>query len=188
MTNPHRFIFAALLTVAAGIGSFAATLAARSGAPTAATTSPADASSDAVFDWLGVPAEQRAELRSHDPAFTDDLRRLRAALADRRSELATALDQIATTDVEIRAKSEAIIAASAALERRVTAHLLSIRPNLSPEQQRQLFQLCAEGVRQGQGMQWRRGQGGGQGPGFGGGRGMGMRRGAGRGGPAPAGR
>jgi Spy/CpxP family protein refolding chaperone len=176
MTTIWKVIIAALVTLAAAVGSFTATRAVRPASPASTTTAPSEPSTEAVFDWLRIPADQRAALRANDPSFADDLRRLRAELAGSRSELAAALDQPTTASADIRAKSEAVIAASAALERRVTDHLLSIHEHLTADQQRQLFGLCAEGVRQGRGWQWRHGQGGGRSAG-GGGRGMGFGRG-----------
>lgn len=165
----RRFILASLIVLSAA-GGFALTYAARGpAAPTRPATNPS--ATELVLDWLEVPAEKRPAILAHDPAFAEDLARLRGDLQQRRQELAQALESPATPDAELRSRSEAIIAASGLLERRVTDHLLSIRQYLSADQQKRLFGLCAEGVRQGRGWRWR--QQDGAGPGSGQGRGPG---------------
>jgi Spy/CpxP family protein refolding chaperone len=138
-----------------------------------------DRATEAVMDWLGVPAAQRDQFSRHDPQFAADLQRLRDALARGRAELAAALEDGASNDQQIRARSEAVIAASAALERRVTDYLLAIRRHLTPEQQKRLFGICAQGVRQGGGGQWRHGRDGDGPPPMGRGMGRGYRGGRG---------
>lgn len=171
-----------------GVGAYAASVRTR---PAAEPANPSDSATQALMDWLQVPTDQRAEIQQHDPAFAQDLKTLRQTLADRRADLAAALDDPTTPDPAIRAKLEALIAADANLERRAADYLLAVRHRLSPEQKKRLFGLCAEGVRQGVNCPWRqgapgmgRGQGG-QGRGMGG-MGGGMRGGRGPGaGPTP---
>ena len=170
MNRDKRRLWAGVLLVLfGGLAGFWITFAARSARVQAAD----GAATEALLEWLRVPAEQRPAIRAHDPAFAADLKRLREQLATCRSDLAAALDRADVTDEQIRARSEAAIAAGVALERRVTEHLLAIRDQLTPEQQKQLFGLCAEGVRQGRGWQWRHGESGGMGRGMGMGGGMG---------------
>lgn len=123
-----------------------------------AATAPADPAIETLMNWLGVPAVQRQKLRNHDPAFAEDLRRLREELARRRAELAAALEKTDTPDETIFKCVEATLAASNALERRVAQYLMTVRHHLTPEQQCKLFGLCAEGVRQACGRCCRRGQ------------------------------
>ena len=171
-----RVAAGALLVVLGGLAGFGITFAARSAR---AQPQAMDQAAAVVLDWLQVPGEQREAIGTHDPAFAGDLKRLREALATSRSELAAALENTEATAEQIRGRSEAMIAASAALERRVTEHLVSIRHHLTTEQQKRLFGLCAEGVRQGRGWQWRRGQSGEGGMGMGRGMGRGYRGGRG---------
>lgn len=167
-------LWVVLISVLAGAGAYTATTAARS-----AATQPADAATDALMNWLGVPTTQRAQIAEHDPAFASDLRKLREELLARRADLAAALEKADTPAEAIQANVEAVLAANAAVERRATKYLLTVRDHLTPEQQRRLFGLCAQGLRQGQGMQWRHGQGGGGSPGRGLGPGGGRGKGAG---------
>jgi Spy/CpxP family protein refolding chaperone len=181
----RRMLIGALLVLVGGLAGFEVTFAVRSAR---AQVQPADrAAADAVLDWLLVPAGQREAIRAHDPAFGTDLKRLREESAASRAALAAALEISDATGEQIRARSESAIAAGAALERRVTEHLLAIRDHLTPEQQKRLFGLCAEGVRQGRGWQWRHGQSGEAGKGMGMGRGMGRGYRGGRGDVQPPG-
>ena len=176
----NRLLLAGLF-VAVGTAGFFVTRAVRGGSPaaTAPTTASAADGTGALMDWLAVPSTQRATILADDPRFDEDLDRLRAELTARRSEFAAVLEQTDASDEQIRQRSEAVLAASAALERRVVDHLLRVRDHLTLEQRRKLFGLCAEGIRQGQGWRWRHGQqsgaGGGPGPGAGQGRGPGWR-------------
>lgn len=158
-TSTTQNLWLVLIAVIAGLGTFALTVAAKP----QSRTPDADAPMRAALAWAGVPESDQSAIVAHDPAFTEDLAKLRAELAARRSELAAALDDPQTTDQQILARSEAAIAAANAVERRVTSHLLAIRDHLNPDQQRKLFGLCAESVRTGKGNQWRRGQGNGRG-------------------------
>jgi Spy/CpxP family protein refolding chaperone len=173
-------VLAALL---AAVASFAVAYAQRSAATSrAAAGNPAG---ETLLNWLNVPAAAREQILARDPAFGDDLARLRNDLNQRRETLAAALEDPTSAPDVIRARVEAVIAASASLERRVTEYLLSVRDHLTPEQQKRLLSLCAQGVRQGSGWRWRHGQGGdgaGQGPGGGGGPGPRYRGGRGAGG------
>jgi hypothetical protein len=134
-----------------------------------------------LLDWLGVAPEAGAQVLAHDPSFSSDLAAQRAELTTRRGELAASFER-GDSDELIRQRVEAVIAAGAAIERRVTNHLLSVREYLTPQQQSRLLELCAEGVRQGPGWRWRRGQssdgadspGRGLGPRYRGGRGAGQ--------------
>lgn len=134
-----------LLTGAVGVGAYAAGVATR---PATVPAQP-DNATEAMLNWLQVPANQQDEIRQHDPNFAGDLKSLRAVLAVNRTDLATALDDPKASDDAIRGKVDAVVAANAQLQRRVVDYLLSVRHHLSADQQRRLFGLCAEGVRRG---------------------------------------
>jgi hypothetical protein len=174
-----------LAALAIGVGAYAASVATRPASPDVQAD---DDATKVLMDWLNVPAQQRAEISAHDPHFAAALRSLRATLAQKRADLAASLDDPNAPDEAIRAKLEALLAADANLERRVADYLLSVRHYLTADQQRKLFGLCAEGVRQGPNCPWRMGADGSPGRG----RGMGMGRGASGGGggfgPGPGGR
>lgn len=181
----RRLIAGVVLVIAAGLGGYAATVATRSASAPAPA---ADSATQALLDWLNASAVQRAALRDHDRSFPGELQKLRSELATRRAELAAALEKTGTPDDVIMSRVEAVSAASAALDRRVAGYLLSVRDHLNAEQQKRLFGLCAETVREGGGRQWRGGRGVGaegnrEGRGGGGGRGRGPGWGGGRGGP-----
>lgn len=175
-----KTIGAMLLAAAVGVAAYAAGTATRAARAPVATTSDA---ARALMDWLRVPANERSEFEQHDPAFAADLKALRGDLAVKRTELAATLDDPNSADDVIRAKHESLIAANGALERRVVDYLLAVRHHLTKDQQRQLFCMCAEGVRRGPYREAPDGIGRGQG---GQGRGMGPGPGAGQGqGPGP---
>jgi hypothetical protein len=172
MKTPSIWVLAAIV-VLAGFGAYRTTVDLRADS---APAGPTDEAANALMRWLNASPRQQAELHADDPNFAADLVRLRTELQTRRSELAVSLEDPAASDAQIRSRVEAVIAASAALERRVTDYLLLVRKHLTAEQQRRLFGLCAEGVRQGPGRRWRGGtedDGAGRGRGPGGGRGLG---------------
>lgn len=182
--NSRQIIILVLVAAMAGTIAFAATRMARTPQTTspAPTTRPVPVSADptaTLMNWLNVPEAQRHQIATHDPAFAADLSSLRSSLNSRREALAAALGDVNSPDQIIELRVEEVIAASNALERRVMKHLLEVRDHLTADQQKQLFGLCAEGVRQGNGWGWGRGHGmggggRGMGPGMmGGGRGMG---------------
>jgi hypothetical protein len=148
-----------LLVACAVVAGYAAAVSTRS-AP--ALTQSKDPATEALLAWLNASSEQHAELQSHDPAFAKDLQDLRSDLAARRAGLAAALEDTSTPEATVLQHTEETIRASAALERRVVKYLLAVRDHLTAAQQRRLFGLCAETVRQGGGgHQWRHGQRGG---------------------------
>ena len=172
------------VAVITALATFAVTRAARS--RPASSPSP-DSATTSLMDWLNVADDQRREIYNHDPNFGSDLKKLRNDLAAQRSALASALEEADSPDEAIASRVESVIAAGNTFERRVTRYLLTVRHHLTAEQQRRLFNLCAEGVREGPGWRCRYGagpglgQGGGPGGGFGpgpagGGRGMGWGR------------
>ncbi len=152
----RRRLIVVILVIAAGLGGYAATVATR----TAHTAAPAaDSATEALLDWLRASPEQRAVLRHQDQSFPVDLQKLRAELAARRGELAAALGDPLTPAETVLLRVDAVNAASATLEKRVVHYLLSVREHLTPGQQKRLFGLCAETVREGRGRQWRGGRG-----------------------------
>jgi Spy/CpxP family protein refolding chaperone len=179
MTRKQQFVVA-LAALVVAVACFAVAYAQRTAATSrAASSNPAG---HALLNWLNVPAAARDRILADDPAFGEDLSRLRKELNLRREELAAALEDPNSAPDVIRGRVEAVIASSASLERRVTEYLLSVRDQLTPEQQKRLLSLCAQGIRQGAGWRWRNGQGGdGREAGPGGGAGPGPRYRGGRG-------
>ena len=114
---------------------------------------------------LGISPERMTEIEALDPTFRTDLAQLRAELAERRQNLADLFETADSSDQDIRAAVEQIIETRTLLERRVTEHLLVVRHELNPQQQKKLFDIFAEGVRQGHGRGWGRGHGRGGGRG-----------------------
>lgn len=146
MTN--RRMWLAALCVAAAAVSFVATLAARLPRPPA--TDPVDTLPISSRDW------QRAT--ACDPGFPREARELSATLDRERAALADLLEDAASQDDQIRGQIERVIAAHNALERRVAEHVLKVRGQLTPEQQKQLMGLVSDTVRQA-GPRWRGGRG-----------------------------
>ena len=186
------------------LGSFAGTVATRSQTP---TTEPASQTPTLPLAcWLKLEAGQAAEVQQVDPSFTEERWTLQRDLDQARTDLALLFEDQDASDETLQKQVEVVIAAHNALERRVAAYLIAVRPHLAPGQQKKLFRLCADRVRQGRARCWRQdtvgcctcGKGCGPGPasecvkagrrGLGKGAGQGRRggggRGLGRGGPA----
>jgi len=147
------------LVVMAGIAALAAYTATISSRPASApSTAPAeDTTTNTLLTWLGASQRQQDELKAHDPGFATELKQLKTALETKRTEFAATLEKVNASDDEIMARLEAVLTANATLERRIAKYLLSVRDHLTPEQQRKLFDLCAEEARHGR--QWRGGRG-----------------------------
>ncbi len=107
---------------------------------------------------LAIPARDWSRACATDPGFTEESKTLRASADTARTRLAELLDNPEATDESILAQVEQVIASHDQLERRVAQHLMMIRHQLSPEQQKQLMGLASESVRQG-GYRWRGGRG-----------------------------
>ncbi|HOB74331.1 MAG TPA: periplasmic heavy metal sensor [Phycisphaerae bacterium] len=151
-----RTVITLLIAAATGVGAYTATVKTRPASAPAAQTDPA---TEALLNWLGASPSQREALRRQGGGFAAELRQLKADLAARRSEYIAALERADASNEEIMARLEAVLAANNELERRVAHYLLSVREHLTPEQQRRLLGLCAEGARRGR--QWRGGRDGG---------------------------
>lgn len=122
----------------------------------------------ALCNFLRLSAEQRKLVRATDPDFADEAGRLKGIVQADRQALAVMLENPESTDEQIMAQIEKVIASHDALERHVARHMLAIRPILTPEQAKQLMGLAASGVRsagrcglQPLGQQGRQGCGGG---------------------------
>lgn len=144
----HIALYAALFA-----GGFAGTYAARMPGP----PPEGPGHRGPLVRWLGLDPATAEKVRELDPSFGADLQALRKAHDDERGKLAELFEKPDVTDAELRNQFEAVIAAGNAVERRVADHLLAVRDHLTPAQQRQLFDLCAEHVRQGRRHRWRGG-------------------------------
>ena len=171
-----------LIAIACAAGSYLATYAVQEQGRTNWADGATTAVAQSVTDWLGLSPQQAASVRDIEASFTTDRTPLEAKLAAERERLATLLENPATTDEEILRQVENVIAAHDVLERRVAAHLVAMRPHLTADQQKRLFERFASSVREGGGWRWRHGQpgnaedgrrGGGPPPGRGPGRGRG---------------
>ena len=145
------------VAVLAGLVAFLATVSARGAA--------ARAQQRPLGRWLGLSAQQAADVEKADPDFTADSEELTSDLSDRRQRLAALLEDPQATADQITKQVEAVIEAQSALTRRVTRHVLAIRPILVAEQQKELMGLCATGVREAAQWRWRGGRGAGEAPG-----------------------
>jgi Spy/CpxP family protein refolding chaperone len=139
-----------LLALFAGFALARVTRPESQSATRAPTSSPV-AANEVLGQWLGLNATQSRQLQQLDASFPKDYSRLRQDLQTRRSELAQAIEDPKSSDALIRGRVDAAIEADHALERRITEHLLTVRQQLTPEQQQRLFSLAAEGIRRGGG-------------------------------------
>jgi len=109
--------------------------------PTAAAASPLAC----CFD---MEPEQAESIAAQDPTFTQDLRILRGRFQDAQTALVAAFEMESATDEEIRSRVEAAIEAHNKLERRMANYIIKVRSHLTPCQQKRLFGLCAQNIRE----------------------------------------
>ena len=148
--NPRTLVLAGVLFA----GSLVGTVVTRS-QPT--TTTPPLAAASPVAQWLGLDSKESADLEKSDPSFAAELAELRSALSTARDALALSFDDPNSTDQQVRQCSERVSEAHDCLERRVVEHLILVRHRLTPAQQKRLFELCADGVRESKQYGWRHG-------------------------------
>lgn len=104
-----------------------------------------------VCRWLALSPEQQRIIREADPSYDTERGTLMSEIQKTAADLASALANDHSSDQEVLDKLEKGIAAHDRLERRVTEHLLKVRQHLSPDQRKQLFDVCAEHVRESRG-------------------------------------
>jgi heavy-metal resistance protein len=161
--NRYRLALLVVLFIVAGAGSFVITYGS-AGKPAVDGSSPSST-------WLALTPKEHRVVDKADPRFSEETAGLAERLKEERLTLASLLDDASTPDARIRSQVERTIEAHNTLERRVTDHLLAIRPHLTPAQQKQMMGLVATCVRQGAQRRWRhRGGRGGGGDGQGRGR------------------
>jgi len=162
-----RYTLPLVLAAFAAVGGFVATQAWQ---PVPAASSPATppcavpcsqgTCCKALVGWLNLTREQTERLAGIDSAFTEESRRLEDALFAEREKLAALFESAEADDETIQQQVEKVIAAGNALERRVAAHLLALRPHLNDDQRTRLYQRCAKGIREAGGcqrwQQWQR--------------------------------
>lgn len=138
------------LGIAAGLGTTYAW-------QTRPTPPAASAPADILGGWLRLPPSQLRALRDIDPGFSAERDELETTLATERETLAALFEQPDADDQAILDQVERVIAAHAALERRVARYLLAVRPHLTDPQRARLFEHAASGVREA-GRRWRGGR------------------------------
>ncbi len=106
--------------------------------------------------WLDLDVTTSKQIEELDPRFAEDLKSCQKELTIARSSLAALLEDETAPNDRIRGQIEDCIAKHNALERRVAQYLLTVRNHLTPDQQKKLFRLCAQGVRKGRGNGWGR--------------------------------
>lgn len=186
-----------LLCLLAGTGAFLGTVLARQDAPPAAAL----AEQAPLLDWLGVSTNQRAELAALDPDFTREAETLRQELLRQRQALADLLEDPAATEPAVLGQLQQVNDAEQALQRRIVRYVMTVREDLTVQQQMRLMGLASQGLCGGGGRQQHRhgqqgrqgaeppgpnGRGNGGGQGGGGGRGWQPGRGQGSGAGQPA--
>ena len=88
--------------------------------------------------------EQIKTIQQLDPGFKVESTELTEAVFKEHKQLALLLDNLTTNDNEIWQQLETLLEARAQRERRISQHVLLIRPLLSTEQQKVLVGLCAQ--------------------------------------------
>jgi hypothetical protein len=169
-----RTVVVLVISVAAAVGSYVATQAWQqpSASPAAAearpsATLPCDVTTcyRALAGWLGLSKEQTKQLEAVDSGFMEECSRMEDSLFAEREKLAELFDDPRAGEDAILKQVDRVIAANGALERRVAAHLVALRPYLTSEQRARLYTRCAKGIREacgcGRQQRWRCGKMGG---------------------------
>ena len=91
---------------------------------------------------LGLTNRQLEMAEEYDPDFQVDIEGLRSDLLQRRANLLAAFEDSRTGDADLLKKIDELITVSNRIEKRVTEHLLTLRPYLGVEQQKRLVGLC----------------------------------------------
>ncbi len=165
MKTPRTILLAAL-ALACAAGSYWVTYAWQQPPATPAPTGAAGRPTR-LLDWLRLTPAQREAVRALEADFERDRAALEAELEASRSRLAAAFESGTTTDTELLAQVDAVLAAHQAVERRVAEYLVSLRPHLTPAQRTRLLGHFATGVREARGFRWRHGAADGLDPGDG---------------------
>ncbi|MCD6394151.1 MAG: hypothetical protein J7M40_11660, partial [Planctomycetes bacterium] len=91
---------------------------------------------------LGLTNRQLEMAEEYDPDFQVDIEGLRSDLLQRRANLLTAFENSQISDIDLLKNIDELITVSNRIEKRVTEHLLTLRPYLGVEQQKRLVGLC----------------------------------------------
>ncbi len=100
-----------------------------------------------VGRWLGLGSQADQSIEAKTTEFSEQARVLHERLSEERMKLAAMFDDANATDEQLRQQVEAVIEAHNRRERHIAEHLISLRGHLNSEQQKQLFELCAKGIR-----------------------------------------
>jgi len=91
---------------------------------------------------LGLNQEQIQLLQDMDPDFEVSSAKLRSALMNEREKLLLIFENPKSSDKELLQQIENFISTHSSIERRITKHVLVLRPYLTVEQQKWLIGLC----------------------------------------------
>jgi hypothetical protein len=97
---------------------------------------------DRLARRLGLNQEQARLLEEKDPDFQADSMNLRHALMAEREKLLSIFENPDSSDNELLKQIENFISTYSSIERRITEHVLVLRPYLTVEQQKWLIGLC----------------------------------------------
>lgn len=153
----RRYVGLSLVALAVAAGSYLATHALQRQGRTPPALNLTTVAGSSIAGWLGLSRQQAADVLEIEAAFAADRTSLEAALQAERERLAFLFENRGTPDDEILQQVEAVIAAHDALERRIAKHLVTLRPHLTPEQTKRLFDRFAGGVRECRGPRWQQG-------------------------------
>ena len=95
-----------------------------------------------------MDAEQHRRVEGLTVEFQQECRALRTRMRERRRDLFRLLAAPRPDDAAIAARMGEIAGLQAALQQRMIRHILAIRETLTPEQQRKLFRLLDEAMKQ----------------------------------------
>ena len=152
----RRYGGLSLVALACAAGSYFATYAVQQGGWPSSQAAAAVPRS--VVSWLGLTKQQSEDIADIEKHFAEDQVLLESRLQTEREILAAMFESPTATDAEFLEQVEKVIAAHDALERRIAKHLVELRPHLTTEQQRRLFNRFASSVREGNRRGWRFGQ------------------------------
>jgi len=99
-----------------------------------------------LTQWLETSTTQESTLAAADPKFSEEAGKLAQLVRQERQKLLNVLADSKSTSEQINSQVDQVLAAEAALQRRVTQYVIAARSVLSIAQQQRLLGLYGQGM------------------------------------------
>ncbi len=97
--------------------------------------------------WLALSNDQNKLIDDVDSNYQNDVALMYNQYSDQRRQLALLLDQPDSSDSQITAQSNLVIESHNRLIKRIFGHIITVKQYLTPDQYRQLMNLCSNIIR-----------------------------------------